>query len=191
MKSEMLLTKNLVTQLRAIVKHSIKIDEQNHEMDFKNLWSQMKEVLAWYINGNTYHVRTNYTQNGHDLHIHLLNAGWEPEVVVKTVYKKVKDSDTRQRKDLRWVVNAETEAEKTIIMLFHCESKTSASEFVKNYFVGLLSNVSQIVQADKIEPFIINEDPVDEKELITMAIMKDIEKYNSWFLFKNQVWKKI
>jgi hypothetical protein len=191
MKSEMLLTKNLVTQLRAIVKHSIKIDEQNHEMDFKNLWSQMKEVLAWYINGNTYHVRTNYTQNGHDLHIHLLNAGWEPEVVVKTVYKKVKDSDTRQRKDLRWVVNAETEAEKTIIMLFHCESKTSASEFVKNYFVGLLSNVSQIVQADKIEPSIINEDPVDEKELITMAIMKDIEKYNSWFLFKNQVWKKI
>ena len=76
-------------------------------------------------------------------------------------------------------------------MLFHCESKTSASEFVKNYFVGLLSNVSQIVQADKIEPSIINEDPVDEKELITMAIMKDIEKYNSWFLFKNQVWKKI
>jgi len=152
MKTEMLLTKNLVTQLRAIVKHSIKIDEQAHEMDFKSLWLQMKEVF---------------------------------------VNKKVKDSDARQRKDLRWVVNAETEAEKTIIMLFHSEAKTSAAEFVKNYFVGLLSNVSQIVQANRIDSSIINEDPVDEKELITMEIMKDIEKYNSWFLFKNQVWKKI
>lgn len=187
----MLLTKNLVTQLRAIVKHSIKIDAHNKEEDFRTLWAQMKEILTWYINGNTYHVRTHYTKDGHDLHIHLLNAGWQPEVVIKTVYKRVKDSDVRQRKDLRWINNDETEAEKTIIMLFHFEAATSAAEFIKHYFVGLLSNVSQTVPGSKIEIPTNQEDNLDEKELITMAIMKDIEKYNSWFLFKNHIWKKI
>jgi hypothetical protein len=191
MKTEMLLTKNLVTQVRAIVSHSIKIDERNKEMDFKFLWLYMKEILTWYINGNTYHVQTDYNPDGHNLNIHLLNAGWKPEIAIKTVFKKVKDSDVRQRKDLRWVVNAEFEAEKIIIMMFHHEAKTSAAELIKHYFVGLLNNVSQNVSSDKLIFSSNGEDPVDEKELVTMAIMKDIEKYNSWFLFKNQIWKKI
>lgn len=190
MIKEMLLTKNLATQLRAIVKHSIKIDEQNHESDFRVIWGQMKEILTWYIDGNTYHVRTNYNQNGHDLHVYLLKAGWEPDVVINTVWKKVKDSTVRKRKDLRWVVNAETEADKTIIMLFHSEAVTSASEFIKNYLVGLLNNVSQSIEGSDID-IVENDDPIDEKELITMAIMKSIEKYNSWFLLKNNVWKKM
>jgi hypothetical protein len=190
MVKEMLLTKNLATQLRAIVKHSIKIDEKNDENDFRIIWNQMKEILNWYIEGNTYHVRTNYNQHGHDLHVYLLNSGWEPDVVINTVWKRVKDSTVRKRKDLRWVVNAEIESEKTIIMLFHSEAQTSASEFIKNYLVGLLNNVSQSVEGNEIN--IVNDvDPIDEKELITMAIMKSIEKYNSWFLLKNKVWKKM
>jgi hypothetical protein len=187
--TQMLLTKNLATQIRAIVKHSIKIDEKNHDSDFKQIWLQLKEIVIWYIEGNTYHVRTNYQEHGHDLHVHLLNQGWQPEIMIKTVWKKVKDSDQRQRKDLRWVVNAESECEKTLIMLFHAEKIASAAEFIKTYLVGLLNNVTQDVTSDKLEIY-PNEDPVDEKESVFMAIMKDIEKYNSWFLIKNQVWKK-